>query len=141
MSAPTTDLPREPACAGVFWRLRMARQSINKPKHKERTPMTKLIRSLLGSLMILAVAALFTGCGGGNAKMDAALNDLEKTCEKTASIYQRMKAGDQAAGAEMTSVTAEFQSFSKTVQEAGTMSPAQQKRYQEIMDKYSKAMQ
>ncbi|HQF38075.1 MAG TPA: hypothetical protein PK322_03050 [Opitutaceae bacterium] len=103
--------------------------------------MTKLIRSLLGSLLLLAVAALFTGCGGGNAKMDAALNDLEKTCEKTASLYQRMKTGDQAASAEMTTVTAEFQAFSKSVQEAGTMSPEQQKRYQEIMDRYSKAMQ
>lgn len=104
--------------------------------------MNKVIRSLCGSLMIVAMAALFAGCGGGgNAKMDTALTNLEQTCEKTASIYKRMKAGDQAAGAEMTTVTQEFQNFAKSVQEAGTMSPAQQKRYQEIMDKYSKSMQ
>ena len=103
--------------------------------------MNKTIRSLCGSFMIVAMAALLAGCGGGNAKMDTALNDLEKSCEKTASVYQRMKAGDQAASAEMNTITQEFQAFSKSVQEAGKMSPEQAKRYQEIMEKYSKAMQ
>lgn len=105
-------------------------------------PMNKLIRSLCSSLMIVALMALVAGCGGGgNAKMDTALSDLEKTCEKTASLYQKAKTGDQAAAAEIVKVTQEFQSFSKSVQEAGTMSTEQAKRYQEIMDKYAKSMQ
>lgn len=92
--------------------------------------------------MIAAVAALFTGCGGGgSAKTDAALDKLEKACEKTASITQRMKSGDQAASAEMTAVMKEFQDFAAGMQAAGTMSPGQQKRYDEIMQKYMKAMQ
>ena len=103
--------------------------------------MNKTIRTLCGSVMIVAMAALFAGCGGGNAKVDTALTDLEKTCEKTASLYQRAKTGDQAAATEIAKVTQEFQAFSKSVQEAGTMSPEQAKRYQEIMEKYSKAMQ
>jgi len=104
--------------------------------------MKHTIRCLFGSLMIAAVAALFTGCGGGgSAKTDAALDKLQTACEKTASITQRIKGGDQAASAELTAVMKEFQDFSTSMQAAGTMSAAQQKRYQEIMDKYSKAMQ
>ncbi len=104
--------------------------------------MKNMIRCLVGSLMIAVAAILFAGCGGGgSSKMDAALDNLEKTCEKTASVNQRIKSGDQAASAELATVVKEFQDFSTSLQSAGTMSAAQQKRYEEIMQKYMKSMQ
>ncbi len=100
------------------------------------------IRCMLGSLVIAAAAVLFAGCGGGgSAKMDTALDKLEQTCTKTAALTQKARTGDQAALAELQAVTKEYQEFAASVQSAGTMSAAQQKRYQEIIEKYTKSMQ
>jgi hypothetical protein len=100
------------------------------------------IRSLFGSLAIAVTAALFTGCGGGDsAKVDVALDKLEQTCTKTSALMQKARTGDQAALAELQTVTKEYQDFAASVQSAGTMSAAQQKRYQEIIEKYTKSMQ
>lgn len=104
--------------------------------------MKNMIRCLCGSLLIAAAAVLFAGCGGGgSSKVDTALDKLEQTCTKTATLTQKARTGDQAALAELQNVGKEYQEFSASVMAAGTMSEAQQKRYQEILAKYTKSMQ
>jgi hypothetical protein len=85
--------------------------------------------------MIVALAALFAGCGS-SSKMDSTLNKLEKTCHKAQSISKRMKAGDQTAGTEMAAVMKEYQNFAASLKDAGTMTLDQQKRYDEIMQSF-----
>jgi|GEM_PF-5877435 len=100
--------------------------------------MKPTIRCVLGSIAIAAMAILFAGCG--SAKMDAYLDNLERTSIKLVELTKKARTGDQAALNELTVVSKEYQDLAANVRNVRRMSPAQSRRYRRIVDDFTASM-
>ena len=90
----------------------------------------------------LLFSGLIIGCSKPN-KADAALDDLERTCDKSAAIFQKIKDGDNSAILEMQKLMADYQSLSTNLDAVNGpgFTPAQQLRYIAIIKKYQASLQ
>lgn len=93
--------------------------------------------ALLFSLIIITII----GCTD-TSKVDSMLNDLESITDKTILVIGKVKSGDTNAISEMSSLTANYQSFNNNMLAAKDVewTDEQRKRYLKILNKYQEAL-
>jgi len=100
--------------------------------------MKQTLKHIFSSMLLLVLVGLISGCSKAG-KVDAALDDLERICDRTVAISEKIKKGDQSALADMSKLTADYQSYTEkleTLKEGDGFTPAQQQRYMRILEKY-----